>query len=91
MQSPNIVAFAFGAAVVGIANFQIRIFFAPDLMPPTVQVVTQRASAYLPKAVLFRDVFGFEDNVCPPAPEGGVESVLLSGCIAIFWVGRFCV
>ncbi len=32
-------------------------------MPPTVQVVAERARAYLPEAVLFGDVFGFEDNV----------------------------
>jgi hypothetical protein len=32
-------------------------------MPPTVEVVAECASAYLTKAVLFRDVFGFEDNV----------------------------
>ena len=32
-------------------------------MPPAVQVVTQRASAYLSEAVLFGDIFGFEDNV----------------------------
>jgi hypothetical protein len=32
-------------------------------MPPAVEVVTQRASSYLSEAVLFRDVFGFEDDV----------------------------
>ena len=59
LQCPNIVAFAFGTSVIGIANLKIRIFFAPQQMPPTIEVVTERASSLLPEAVLFRDVFGF--------------------------------
>ena len=50
LQCPNIIAFAFGAAVISIANFEIRIFFTPYLLPPAVQVVTEHASSYLSEA-----------------------------------------
>ncbi len=63
LQSPNVVTFAFGASVVGVTYFEIGVFLAPHLVPPTVQVVTERACSYLSEAVLFGDVFGFEDDV----------------------------
>jgi len=72
LQSPNVIAFVFAAAVVGVlrqfvpiiigtrvANFEIRIFLAPYFVPPAVQVMAERARPYLPEAVLLGDVFGF--------------------------------
>jgi hypothetical protein len=59
LERPNVVARSFGASVVGIPNFEIRIFLAPYFVPPAVQVMTQRTRPYLPEAVLLGDVFGF--------------------------------
>jgi hypothetical protein len=53
----------FASSQARVAYFEVGIFLAPDFVPPAVQVVTERARPYLPEAVLFGDVFGFEDDV----------------------------
>ena len=59
-QGPHVFAFTLGAAVVGLTDGEVGVFFALDIDgPPPLEVVRQGTGAYQSKSVDFTDVIEF--------------------------------
>ena len=63
-ESPDVIGVAFGGAVVGLADLEVRILLAEDgHLPPAVEVVTEGAGADTAEAVHLTDVLEFYCDV----------------------------
>ncbi len=62
-QGPDVFAAAAAGAVVGFADLQVGVFLAAYAVPPAVEVVGDGTGADLAEAVLFGEVFYFDDGI----------------------------